>query len=299
MNPVALTACLAELEKIAAHMKEAGRIHIPQALQGLVRPEMGPRAFREILEGYRTGMRGVDDRAGKYVRDRGFLTHDTRSSGGLEAMEDALRDGTLIGSLGGSGTAQYTRPGLREVYWHRGFPNIERDPRTNEITRMWFRGPGAEGFHVDQGRLARGGVIKPDTVHRLTGGKAPAIARTPTYDLQPGDLAVLSAAERKNLPEMLARVKDRGLKWSDSSMQQEALRQAQLERYFRQKKLLDPGEKITDLDDEDFADLLEEALKGKKKGSLPRTLRWWRSAKAPTTSNLEQTFMERLRKPYE
>ena len=55
MNPVALTACLDELEKIAAHMKEAGSIHIPQALQGLVRPEMGPRAFREILEGYRTG----------------------------------------------------------------------------------------------------------------------------------------------------------------------------------------------------------------------------------------------------
>lgn len=285
-----------ELEKIAAYVKEARKIDIPGPLKGLVTPEMGPRAFQRLLEGYRTGMEGVDTYAGKYVRDKGFLTHDTRTSGGLAAMERRLSRGTLRGSLGGSGTAQYTRPGVREVYWHRGFPNIEQNP-DGSLHRMWFRGQGAEGFHVDQGRLAKAGLIRPDAVHRELGTRAPEIARTAPYELGPGDIAVLSAAERRNLPKLLGRVEDRGMRWSDSSMQQEALRQAQLERRFRQKGLLDAGEKITDLNKEEYAELLQEAIPAVR-GSLPQNLRWWRSAKAPTTSALEAEFMRRIRTPY-
>lgn len=295
MTPTAVASFWSELEKIANHLKEARVIQVPKALQGLVRPEMGPKSFQRLLEGYRTGMKGVDTRAGKYVRDKGFLTHDTRSFGGLEAMEDALRQGEIRGSIGER--AQFSQPGVREVYWHRGFPNIEMDG--DQVSRMWFRGQGAEGFHADQARLAREGAIKPDAVHRVLGTRSPEVARTGgPYVLRPGDTAVLSAAERKNLPDLLRQVDERGLKWSDSAMQQEALRQAQLERRFKQKGLLDADEKITDLDAEEFAELLQEALP-ERRGSLPRNLRWWRSAKAPTTSNLEAEFMRRIRKPYE
>jgi hypothetical protein len=300
MRPLSVTAANAfwgELEKIAAYVKEARKIDVPGPLKGLVTPEMGPKSFRRILEGYRTGLKGTSEAEGRFVRDKGFLTHDAFSGGGPEAMESILRQGYVEGSLGGSGTAQYTRPGVREVYWHRGIPGVDRND-DGTIAKEWFKGQGTEGLHVDQGRLHRLGLIAPDSVHRTLGRRAPQIARTAPYELQPGDLAVLSAKDRKNLPAMLGHVKDRDMRWADTSMQQEALKHAVLERYLKQKGLLDVGDSITDLDNEDFADILEQALEGKKKGSLPRNLRWWRSAKAPTTSNLEAEFMRRIRAPY-
>lgn len=299
MRDLALQSCLDELQKIAEHLKEARVTQVPKALQGLVRPEMGPKSFQRLLKGYREGLaatqQGLQYGQGRYAQDAGFLTHDTRSFGGMEAMEDALRHGRIRGSTGLE-RAQYTQPGLREVYWHRGFPGMETDEK-REVTRMWFRGPGAEGFHAPL--ALRKSQVKPDSVNRVTGQRHGHIARTAgPYDLQAGDTAVLSAAERKNLPNLLRQVDERGLNWSDSAMQQEALRQAQLESRFRHTGLLDADEKITDLDPEEFAELLQEALPARK-GSLPRNLRWWRSAKAPTTSSLEAEFMRRIRAPYE
>ena len=117
------------------------------------------------------------------------------------------------------------------------------------------------------------------------------IARTSgPYESQKGDIAVLSSAERKNLPELLSRTRDRELRFADSGIQQEALRAAQMENFARGQGWLKPGQNIRNLPEEhldDIADLVDERI-------LPRQFNWWGNAKPVTDSRLEELLLKNL-----
>lgn len=278
-----LNAFMDELEKIAG---------VPSSLKGLVRPSDANTQFQRLLSGYRKGIQHRT-RTGQFASDVGFLTHDARSSGGKEAIENILDRGEILGSMGER--AQYTMPGRREVYWHRSVPGVEGTH--DDPVKMWFRGDRAEGVHADLARLAREGKVLPNRRHNLTGAPNLHIARTAgPYELKKGDIAILAASERRNLPELIRKAKDRGIEWASTGTQQDALRAAQLETYLKQKNILGATDRIDSIPADEFSEILEEAVPDPKK--LQRTIRWWASAKPVTPSEVEARFLERLKKPY-
>jgi len=281
-----------ELEELTKEAKS--RILVPSSLKGLVSPDEAVPQFRKLLEGYRKGLSKTDPLTGKFPKDTGFLTHDSSSFGGKKAIEDILEHGRIRGSMGER--AQYTAPGRKEVYWHRGSPGIDRN-RDGSIAKMWFRGPQAEGIHAHLAKLQREGKVLPDRLHNLTKGRAPQIARTQgPHKLSKGDIAILNASERKNLPDLLRKTKRRGLDWSPTGTQQDALRASQLENRFRQEGFLGPKDTIDSLSPKEFKEFLEEVAPDPR--NLPRALRWWSSAKPVNPSEVEARFIERLQKPY-
>lgn len=281
-----------QLTKLGAAIKTVSRL--PASLKGKVRPEDAVKSFDELLGGYREGLQSIQ-KSRLHRAEKGLLTHDTRTHGGLGAMEDILRSGKIKPSSGEN--AQYTMPGLSEVYWHRGVPGYEfskpvagGNPR---VSKMWFRGSGAEGIHGNLTQMAKENRLAAERLQNVTGHRNVHIARTAgPYSLRKGDIAVLSSAERKNLPEMLSRIKDRELRFADSGIQQEALRAAQMENFAKSKGWLKPGQNIRNLPEEhldDIADMIDERR-------LPRQFNWWGSAKPVTDSRLEELFLKNLRK---
>ncbi len=280
-----------QLTKLGAAIKTVSRL--PASLKGKVRPEDAVKSFDDLLGGYREGLQTMNTSRLQRA-ERGFMTHDARSHGGLEAMEDILRSGKIRPSTGEN--AQYTMPGLSEVYWHRGIPGYEfkKGPGGKPVVdKMWFRGSGSEGFHGNLTQMAKENRIAAERLQNKTQARNQHIARTAgPYSLRKGDIAVLSSAERKNLPEMLSLIKDRGLRFADSGIQQEALRAATMENFARSRGWLKPGQNIRNLPEEyldDIADLVDEKR-------LPRQFNWWGNAKPITDSRLEELFLKNLRK---
>ena len=281
-----------QLTKLGAYIKTVSKL--PESLKGKVRPEDAVTSFDELLSGYREGLQSI--RKSRLQRaESGLLTHDTRTHGGLEAMDDILRSGKIRPSSGEN--AQYTLPGLSEVYWHRGIPGYEFSRPAGggkpRVSKMWFRGTGAEGIHANLTQLAKENRIAADRLQNVTNHRNPHIARTSgPYSLRKGDFAVLSSEERKNLPDMLSLIKDRELRFVDSGIQQEALRAAQMENFARGRGWLKPGQNIRNLPEDyldDIADMVDD-------GILPRQFNWWGSAKPVTDSRLEELLLKNLAK---
>ena len=277
------------LTKLGAAIKTVSRL--PASLKGKVRPEDAVKSFDDLLGGYREGLKSIDSSRLRRA-EKGLMTHDSRTHGGLAAMDDILESGKIQPSYGEN--AQYTMPGLREVYWHRGVPGYEYTRGANpRVSQMWFRGPGAEGIHGNLTQMAKENRLAPDRLQNITNIRNDSIARTSgPYSLRKGDIAVLSSAERKNLPEMLSRIKDRELRFADSGIQQEALRAAQMENFAKSRGWLQPGQNIRNLPEEYLDDIADMADENK----LPRQFRWWGNARPITNSGLEELMLKNMRK---
>jgi len=280
---------------------------VPSQLQGLVRPEDAVKQFNSLVSGYRKGIgEHVAMQTGKLyghgqpaarAHSKGFLTHDSASGGGLAAMDDILRSGKISPSTGNR--AQYTRPGLADVYWHRGQPGLEwsrslgSNPNKKQVSKMWFRGDNAEGIHANLGKLHQEGRILRDAPNINHGAFDYSIARTAgPYQLRAGDHAILASHRRKNLPTLISQTKDHGMNWASTGMQQEALRAAQLEQNMLSRGMLTKGQTIRDATPEMFEKIRRTA------GRLPRNFSWWSSANPITDSRLQQQFLKNLRAPY-
>tara|TARA_Y100001973_G_C5202318_1_gene338792 strand:+ start:1925 stop:2914 length:990 start_codon:yes stop_codon:yes gene_type:complete len=272
---------LSEIEKIAA-------LKIPSHLKGIVRESDAIKQFDKMLEGYRKGWgQRISMRPGNMegqpvprAHSKGFLTHDTSTHGGAKGIEGVLDSGFLTASTGPK-SAQYTPPGMSEVYWHRGVPGVEykKNPFTGErgVSKLWFRGDKAEGIHTDLPSLAK--KLSKDRPHISVPGMFDyQAARTVgDYKLRKGDIAVLSAWANRNPKEfarLISKTKDRDMKWVSNAMQQEALRASQIEAAARQAGVLGKGQSIRgkDVDLNRLADYLEDIGQDVK---LSRRFAWW------------------------
>jgi len=269
-----------ELEKLAA---------IPKKLRTLVSESDAVPQFRRLLKGYRDAIPETDSFLSKYVTDRGFLTHDT-TYGGLPAMEKILRDGAIPGSVGER--AQYTPPGLKDVYFGRGFGYEDAGDR-------FFASRDSEGIFANLERLSKDDQQKLilGGVHQATGKRAPMLARVRgDYQLGEGDIAILNPSRRPNLPTLLRQVDEHGIEWAQSPARQEARRAAMLEARMRQIGLLDAAESIEDIPADEFPEMLDETLGGTEKARKAKAWaqRFLAGAQPVGPQEVEERFVRNL-----